>query len=338
MVGLLVAVALAILCTPVIAVIGLINANAALRITRNLETRLRALERNGVVPRSAALPEPASPAPVQRAPAAEPAPPLKQEETPAPPQPALAAATSIPAVTAAPSAVPPPPPLSPAPSRSIGFEERFGTRWVVWVGGVALALGGIFLVRYSIQEGLIGPGMRIMLGAVLALALVAAGEWQRRKENLLSLPSLPSANIPSILTAAGTTVAYATVYAAYALYGFLPPPIAFILLGIVALLTLSAALLHGPVLAGLGVIGAYLAPMLVASKAPDFWALYVYVAVINAAAFALARLRLWYYLALAALVLGALWALPGIDLHFPSAVALNAHVFHALSGFALAAI
>jgi len=30
---------------------------------------------------------------------------------------------------------------------------------------------------------------------------------------------------------------------------------------------LAAALLHGPALGGLGIIGAYLAPMLVASKA-----------------------------------------------------------------------
>ena len=78
-------------------------------------------------------------------------------------------------------------------------------------------------MRYSIQQGLIGPGVRIVLGALLALALVAAGEWARRKENLSGLPGLPTAHIPSILTAAGTTVAYATVYAAYALYGFLPP-------------------------------------------------------------------------------------------------------------------
>ena len=56
----------------------------------------------------------------------------------------------------------------PPPPRSIGFEERFGTRWVVWVGGIALALGGIFLVRYTIQQGLIGPGVRIALGALLA--------------------------------------------------------------------------------------------------------------------------------------------------------------------------
>ena len=54
----------------------------------------------------------------------------------------------------------PPPPLPPAEA---GFEERFGTRWVVWIGGLALALGGFFLVRYSIQAGLIGPDVRISL-------------------------------------------------------------------------------------------------------------------------------------------------------------------------------
>jgi uncharacterized membrane protein len=206
---------------------------------------------------------------------------------------------------------------------------------VVWVGGVALALGGIFLVRYTIQQGLIGPGVRIFLGALLALALVAVGEWSRRTEKLSALSVVPSAHIPATLTAAGTTVAYATVYAAYGLYGFLPPAAAFILLGVVALLTLGAALLHGPALAGLGVIGAYLAPMLVTSAEPDFWSLYIYIAVVNAAAFALARFRMWAWLAIAAIVLGALWTLPGIQAD--TVTALGAHVFHALAGFALVA-
>jgi uncharacterized membrane protein len=221
---------------------------------------------------------------------------------------------------------------------TIGFEERFGTRWVIWVGGVALALGGIFLVRYTFEQGLIGPGVRIALGALLAAALVIAGEWQRRNEKRLSIASLPSADIPSILTAAGTTVGYATVYAAYALYGFLPPAAAFVLLGAVALATLTAALLHGPMLAGLGIIGAYLAPMLVSSDEPDYWALYIYLAVVNAAAFALARFRLWYWLALVALALGALWAWPGIDpIYFSFVAALGAHVFYVVAGFTLAA-
>ena len=36
------------------------------------------------------------------------------------------------------------------PTAQPGFEERLGTRCAVWVGGVALGLGGLFLVRYSI--------------------------------------------------------------------------------------------------------------------------------------------------------------------------------------------
>src|SRR5262249_38151062 len=140
----------------------------------------------------------------------------------------------------------------PAKADEASLEERFGTRWAVWVGGIALALGGIFLVQYTIEQGLIGPGTRIVLAAILAAALLAAGEWARRRENLSGIAGLPAAHIPSILTAAGTTVAYADVYAAYALYDFLSPGAAFVLLGAVALATLAAALLHGPTLAGLG--------------------------------------------------------------------------------------
>src|SRR5690606_37831934 len=81
-----------------------------------------------------------------------------------------------------PEEAPPPPaaveeaaPRGPAPAR--GLEERFGTRWVVWAGGVALVLGGVFLVQYSIEQGLIGPGVRIFLGALLAFGLLAGGEY-----------------------------------------------------------------------------------------------------------------------------------------------------------------
>jgi uncharacterized membrane protein len=244
---------------------------------------------------------------------------------PSPPQPSP---TSVPPARAPAAAA------APAPG-PIGFEERFGTRWVVWVGGVALALGGVFLVRYTIQQGLIGPGVRIVLGALLAAALVAAGEWARRKETLSGLPGLPSAHIPSVLSAAGTTVAYATVYAAYALYGFLPPAAAFLLLGVVALLTLAAALLHGPALAGLGVVGAFVTPMLIASAEPDYWSLYIYIAVVTAAAFALARARLWQWLAVTAIAFSAAWTLPGMG--YSSVAALGAHVFNGLAGFVLAA-
>ena len=140
--------------------------------------------------------------------------------------------------------------------------------------------------------------------------------------------------MPSILTAAGTTVAFATIYAAYALYGFLGPASAFVLLGIVALATLAAALLHGPALAALGQVGAFVAPLLVATAQPNYWALYLYLAVVTAASFALARARLWRWLAITAVVFGVLWAFPGIadDRFAPTPVAL-----YLVIGFALAA-
>ena len=56
-----------------------------------------------------------------------------------------------------------PPPAAPALP---GLEERVGTRWVVWLGGATLALGGFFLVRYSIDAGLLGPGVRVVLGGL----------------------------------------------------------------------------------------------------------------------------------------------------------------------------
>ena len=178
---------------------------------------------------------------------------------------------------------------------------------MVWIGGLALALGGIFLVRYSIEQGLLGPGMRVFFGALFAALLIVTGEWTRRNELATGAVGIPTQHIPSILTAAGTVAAYATVYAAFALYGFLSPPVAFILLGLVALATLAAALLHGPALAGLGLAGAFVTPVLIPSDAPNYWALYIYLAIVTAAAFALARARLWRWLAVTAVVLGALW-------------------------------
>jgi uncharacterized membrane protein len=235
----------------------------------------------------------------------------------------------------------PPLPEEPAPTTeptrprpaSPGLEERLGTRWVVWVGGLTLALGGLFLVRYSIEAGLLGPAARVFFGGLFAAGLLAAGEWTRRKESISSIETLPIANIPAILTAAGTAVAFGTVYASYALYDFLAPATAFVALGLVALATLAAALLHGPALAGLGVVGAFVTPVLVASDKPDYWALYVYIAIVTAAAFGLARIRMWRWLAITTIALGVLWSLVGMG----QPGLLSPHAFSIIAGFALAA-
>ncbi len=266
----------------------------------------------------------AQPEPVVSQPVA-PEPEAVTEDIPSP-QPALPPEESAEAFADEPPAPPPPP-------RDYGdFERRFGTQWVVWIGGLALALGAIFMVRYSIEAGLFTPKLRIIFGAIFALFLVGLGELARRREVTSGIGKIKGADIPSILTAAGTTAAYADVWAAYALYDFLSPGIAFVLLGIVALATLAAALVHGPGLAGLGLIGAYVTPLLVSSAQPNYWALYVYLAVVTAAAYALARIRLWRWLAITAAVFSLLWMLVGVA----DANAIGAHAFHAVAGFALA--
>jgi uncharacterized membrane protein len=323
----------------VIAVGAFVLALKAFNRTDSLRARLDALEsaQATAAARPAASPTPpplTSLADWEATLAAEPpgmavtSPPALPEDT---------AASIAPEATIAPDAATSgaPPPLSPPPPAGPGFEERIGTRWVVWIGGLTLALGGFFLVRYSIEAGLLGPGVRTILGGLFALALLIAGEWTRRQQSIADIEALPIANIPAILTAAGTAVAFATVYAAYALYDFLAPATAFILLGLVALGTLAAALLHGPALAGLGVAAAFVTPVLVSSEQPDYWALYIYLAIVTAAAFALARARLWRWLAITTIVFALLWTFPCLDC---GRSMIAPHLFHVIAGFILAAL
>jgi len=187
------------------------------------------------------------------------------------------------------------------------LEERLGTRWAVWVGGLALALGGVLLVRYSIEQGIFSPGVRVLLGIVFSLALLAAGEWFRRTERASPVATIPTAHIPGILTAAGTISAFGTVYAAHALYQFIGPATTFLMLGGIGIATMLAAALHGPALAGLGLAGALVQPFLIASQQPNPWPVVLYLAVVATAAYVLARFRRWLWLASAVVAGAVVW-------------------------------
>ncbi|MBX9464550.1 MAG: DUF2339 domain-containing protein [Aquamicrobium sp.] len=188
------------------------------------------------------------------------------------------------------------------------LETTLGTRWAVWVGGLALALGGIFLVRYSIEAGIFGPGVRLTFASVFGILLVGAGELARRRGFRSPVGGLDAAYIPAILTAAGAFTLFGATYAAHGVYGFIGPTAAFVLLGLLALATVAAALIHGQALAGLGLVGSYLTPLLVASDAPNAWTLFIYLAIVLAAAVAVASTRRWQLLASAAYLGAGLWS------------------------------
>ncbi|WP_245410971.1 DUF2339 domain-containing protein [Microvirga flavescens] len=287
-------VALLVLAIPICAVGGLVIALSQRKRLDFLQQRVTMLESllaKSPAPQPAPAPEPAPQKPAPEAPVAAPG------STPLPSKP------SVPLVAAAPRS-------TATATAKVDIEERIGSRWAVWVGGVALALGGIFLVRYSIEQDLLGPKARTASGLLFAALLLGAGEWLRRREKPLSLPGFDTANVPAILTAAGTSTAFATTYAAYGLYDLISPATAFVVLGLVAALTMLAALLHGPALAALGLVAALGAPLLVSSDAPQPWALVIYLAFAVVAAYGVARLRLWRWLALSGAVGALVWTLP----------------------------
>ncbi|MDQ0319711.1 putative membrane protein [Pararhizobium capsulatum DSM 1112] len=194
------------------------------------------------------------------------------------------------------------------------LESRLGARWAVWVGGVALALGGVFMVRYSIEAGLLSPAVRLCLATVFGLLLVGAGEFIRRR----ALPTtvggfntdqFNNAMIPGILTAAGAVTLFGVVYAAYGIYGFMGAGLAFILLGLVSLATVALSLRHGQALAGLGLFASMMTPGLISSESPQPWVLFGYLAVAWLATFLAARLRRWAVVPSLANIGLCLWSL-----------------------------
>ncbi|MBX3581393.1 MAG: DUF2339 domain-containing protein [Rhizobiaceae bacterium] len=189
------------------------------------------------------------------------------------------------------------------------IETALGTRWAVWVGGIALALGGMFLVRYSIQAGIFGPGVRLALAGLLGVALVGGGEFIRRTGFKVPVEGAAGAYVPGILTAAGAFTLFGTIYAAYAIYGFIGPAAAFLLLGMIGVGTIAAALVHGQALAGLGLLGSVLTPALVSSQSPNAWALFGYLAIVLIANTVIARMRSWTSLATAGFIGIGLWTL-----------------------------
>jgi len=159
------------------------------------------------------------------------------------------------------------------------FEQRLTERWAVWLGAVALALGGIFLVRSAIDAGLLGPAVRVGFGFTLGVALAVCGEAMRQRWLMApALAPLAEGFVPAAMSAAGVVIAFASVFAGYALHDLLPPLVAFALLALVSLAAVALSLLQGPMIALLGLVGAYAVPLLVGSRSDGPHGLFLYMA------------------------------------------------------------
>lgn len=223
------------------------------------------------------------------------------EAAPSEPETRFAPERPIERVVEEPIAAPPtpavePPPQVPSKPQQPSFEERLTSRWLVWLGALTIALGGVFLVKFSIDYGLITPEMRVIFGFLLGVALVAGGEWLRRGGASLKIEALRGSYVPPALTAAGLFLAFASTYAAFALYQMLSPLATFLALAALAVAAIVLSIWHGRGVALLGVLGGFVTPLLIATDQPSAWALFSYLAALVVALVTLIRFMQWYEL------------------------------------------
>lgn len=196
-------------------------------------------------------------------------------------------------------------PVLPPVPRAPDVLERFGAwlreNWVYAVSGVSLALAGVFLVQYGAERGLLPPGLRVLAALGFGAALVAAGEWVRRRYG--DAEGVATAHLPSLLSGAGIVSGFAAIVAARQMYGLIGPEVTFAGLIAVAGAAVVLGWLHGPLLVALGLVGAVGAPFLVGGASDSVDWLYGHFALVAAVGLAVDAFRRWAWVSVLAVVL-----------------------------------
>ncbi|HYI64507.1 MAG TPA: DUF2339 domain-containing protein [Allosphingosinicella sp.] len=209
-----------------------------------------------------------------------------------------------------------------ARSETLGglFERLVAGRLLIWLGGVALVLAAVFLIRYSIEIGLMTPAARMIAAALFGFALLGAGEYARSGKLLAEDP-----RIAQVLVGAGVAVLYATAYGSHILYALIDTGGAAAAMVAVTAAALVMSLRHGAPTAVMGLVGGFLTPLLVGNSNAGAVPLLAYLALLDLALFAIAWRRGWTWLAAAAVALSFVWT--GYLLTRPREDALAAGLF-----------
>jgi uncharacterized membrane protein len=190
-------------------------------------------------------------------------------------------------------------PRKPRPPREpLDLSLLLGARALAWTGGAVTLLGIVFFFVLAVERGWIGPTARVVLGASVSSIVLAAGLWLRRRFG----------DTYASLSAAGVGIAgfYATLLAATALYDLVPSSVAVAAAAAIAAVGAGIAWRwNSETLASLGLLGAILAPVAIAIQG-DLTPLGVaFAGLVLAAATAVAVLRGWRGLHVAAIACAA---------------------------------
>jgi uncharacterized membrane protein len=245
------------------------------RLERELAELRLLLAGSPVAPGRPAAPAPAAP-PRPQPPAATPAPPL------------------LPGASA--PSRPRPRPEPARPPRELDLSKLLGALGLAWAGGIVTVLGIVFFFVLAVNRGWINAELRLGFGAAASVAVFAAGFWLRRR--------FGTTHAALAAVGAGIAGGYATLLAATALYEFVPDVWALLAAGgIAAGTTVVAIAWSAEAVAGLGLVGALLVPLMTLAEKGELTVVgTAFVAIVYAATATVAFRQRWRYLLLAGLM------------------------------------
>ena len=201
------------------------------------------------------------------------------EPLPTPPE-AIRFTPPAPPRPAAPPGPPPAPPrpaAPPTPARpSFDLEELLGGRVLAWAGAAAVFIGVVFFLATALRRGWIDEPTRVVLAYFGSTALLVLGLYlyERKGRSQAALAAVAAA-IASL---------YASTTAATTLYDLVDPAVG---LGVALLVGATATAIavrwDSRELAGIGIVGALLSPVLVDAGTSDVALAFMAVALVSAA-------------------------------------------------------
>src|SRR6476659_3070048 len=107
------------------------------------------------------------------------------------------------------------------------LESRIGSRWLLYVGVVAIVIGVSYFEKLAIDNHWVNETWRVIQGSVAGLVCIAAGLRIAKKSYRL---------YGQILAGAGVAILYVSTYAAFNLYHLINHPVAFGLMSAITVL------------------------------------------------------------------------------------------------------
>lgn len=165
------------------------------------------------------------------------------------------------------------------------LETRIGSRWLLYIGVVAIIVGVSYFEKLAIDNRWIGETTRIIQGAFVGLVLVVAGlRFVRAGYRLYG----------QVMSGCGIAVLYVSIYAAFNFYHLITQPTAFVLMFAITLLaSWLADRQRSQSLALVAVGGGFATPFLLRSNIDAEIALFGYEAILIAGTMLLSRRRDW---------------------------------------------